>query len=105
MLKLRVITALLLAPFVVLGVLELTNPVFSGLLLIVILLCGNEWGRLAGLRGFAERVFYLLSMAGLMAGLWLNSPDPVLNLAVLAIAGVWMGMTAALFAWGHKPLQ
>ena len=105
MLKLRVITALLLAPFVILGILKLTNPIFSGVLLLVILLCGNEWGRLAGLRGFTERVFYLLSMAGLMAGLWLNSPDPVLNLAVLAIAGVWIGMTAALFAWGQKPLQ
>jgi phosphatidate cytidylyltransferase len=105
MLKLRVITALLLAPLVILGVLRLSNPLFSGALLLVVLLCGNEWGRLAGLRGMTERVLYLLSMAGLMAGLWLNASDPVLDLAVLAVAGIWMGMTAAIFAWGHKPLQ
>ncbi|OOY35877.1 hypothetical protein BOV90_11285 [Solemya velum gill symbiont] len=105
MLKLRVITALLLAPLVILGVLKLSNPMFSGALLLVILLCGNEWARLAGLRGIAERLFYLLSMAGLMIGLWLNASDPVLNLAILAIAGIWMGMTAALFVWGRKPLQ
>ncbi len=105
MLKLRVITALLLAPLVVLGVLQLSSPLFSGALFLVILLCGNEWGRLAGLRSMTERVFYLLSMAGLMAGLWLNASDPVLDLAVLAVAGVWIGMTAAIFAWGRKPLQ
>ena len=105
MLKQRVITALLLLPLVVWGILCTPNEIFSAVLALVFLLCANEWARLAGLKSLFERFFYLASIGGLMAGLWLRAADPVLDLAVLAIAGIWVGMSAGLFSWRTKPLQ
>lgn len=104
MLKTRVITALMLVPLVVLLVLYASNAVFAVLLGAVFLLCGHEWARLAGLVGLLERLFYLLSLAGLMVGLWMRLSDPVVDYVVLAIAGIWIGLTAGLFSWRTRPL-
>ena len=59
MLKQRIITALLLLPLVVWGVLGLPTGYFALALASVFLLCAWEWCRLSGFGGTGIRVGYL----------------------------------------------
>ncbi|OQX44388.1 MAG: hypothetical protein B0D86_05745, partial [Candidatus Sedimenticola endophacoides] len=65
----RLITALVLIPVVLLGVLELSTPSLAVALCAVVLLAAREWTTLAGLEGVAWRVaFYLVLTLGLIGG-------------------------------------
>ncbi|MBT8121687.1 MAG: phosphatidate cytidylyltransferase, partial [Gammaproteobacteria bacterium] len=65
MLRTRLISALVLIPLVIYGVLYSSTDVFM-LLLAAILLAGVwEWGRLAGLQAVVARLAYMVLIAGL----------------------------------------
>lgn len=69
MLRLRVLTALLLAPLVVWATLGLPSPLFSGFIAVVISLGAWEWSRLVGLHAPAARATFTAAFPALMAAL------------------------------------
>jgi len=64
----RVITALILIPLVVAGVLQLSTLTLSLFLALVVLLGGFEWTRLAALDSLPGKLLFLLLLALSMAG-------------------------------------
>jgi phosphatidate cytidylyltransferase len=105
MLLQRVITALILIPLVVWGVLKASNDLFALILGVIFLMCGWEWSRLTGLRSSVKRVIYLLITAAIMVLFFQFASISQQEMLVLAMAGVWCGITLALFFWRYKPLQ
>ena len=105
MLLQRIITALILIPLVVWGVLKASNDLFALILGVVILLCGWEWARLTGLKSIILRALYLLAATLVMLLLFLLASKPQQDLFILAMAGIWCGITLALFSWRERPLQ
>ncbi|MBI3560445.1 MAG: phosphatidate cytidylyltransferase [Gammaproteobacteria bacterium] len=67
MLKQRVLTALFLAPLVILAVLKLSHPWFSLLLASILMLGAWEWTTIAGLRIRAWRTVYVAGVAVVFA--------------------------------------
>jgi len=65
----RVITALILIPLVVAGVLYLPTLYLALLLMLVVILGGLEWTRLAGLESTPAKLMYSLILVSFMAGL------------------------------------
>ncbi|WP_428623271.1 phosphatidate cytidylyltransferase [Sedimenticola sp.] len=87
----RILTALVLLPLVIGGVLYLPTDGFALLLGSVILLGGHEWTRLAALTSPPRRFFYLISIAGAMVLLHLLLQDPTLSLGLFIMASVgWL---------------
>lgn len=68
----RVITALILVPLVIAGVLYLSTLSLSLLLALVVLMGGLEWTRLAALDSWSEKLLFLFVLAVSMAGLGLS---------------------------------
>jgi phosphatidate cytidylyltransferase len=69
MLKQRIITALILAPLVLWGVLKLPNQYLMLVLALILLVAGYEWVKLAGVTRRFEQGLLLLMLALTMAGL------------------------------------
>lgn len=105
MLLQRLLTALVLVPLVVWGVLKLPHDLFALFAAGVFLLCGWEWSRLTGMRPILARAGYLLLIAAIMAWLFYRATVPQQDLLVIAAAGIWCGITMGLFVWRQRPLQ
>ena len=107
MLRTRLISAVILIPLVVYGVLYLSTNTFM-LILAVVLLAGMwEWGRLALLPNTAARVIYLAGIAGLF-GLCLAVGLETIAWPVLLLACVWwlaalIWLTRPQFCAAHTP--
>jgi phosphatidate cytidylyltransferase len=87
-LKLRIISALVMAPLVIYGVLFLDNPVFT-LVLGIILLAGTwEWSHLIPLRTIVARLVYTCVLGALMWLLWRTGLEQLIKPLLLA-AFVW----------------
>ena len=107
MLKQRVITALVLVPLVVAGVLLLDTLPLGLLLGAVILLAGWEWADMAGLATSPTRIAYLAVLSLLLAAAaYLATRDATLWLLLPALGG-WLLATAWVVAYqrsgGHRP--
>jgi phosphatidate cytidylyltransferase len=87
----RVVTALVLAPVVITGVLLLPTLYLSLLFGLIVLIGGWEWTRLAGISDWPGRVIYLLLLASL---LWL-----VAELLTYSDYSVWFFACVVLW-WG-----
>jgi phosphatidate cytidylyltransferase len=74
MLKQRLITALILAPLVLWGVLMLSNQALMLVMALVVLVGGSEWARLAGAGGWLEQGLYLGVLMLAMAVLAWSAP-------------------------------
>lgn len=105
MLLQRLITALLLVPLVVWGVLKSPHELFALLAAGVFLLCGWEWARLTGMRSLLARAGYLLLIAAIMAWLFFAATLQQQDLLIITAAGIWCGITVGLFLWRQRPLQ
>ena len=99
-LKQRLITAIILAPLVMWGVLALPNGLFAVLLGVIMVMGAWEWAGLAQLRHGLSRRLYPIVIAAIIAAIGYfgaNSIDAVktlLGLVILAISfwGVgWFG--------------
>lgn len=95
MLKIRVLTALALAPPVIAGVWFLPGAVFALLAGLVFLLAAWEWARLVAIEGPVRQMSYLLAgaTAMLLLGWW------GLERAAPAAALVGLGWWLAAVAW------
>ena len=103
MLVQRLITALVLIPLVVAGVLYLPTPTLAMLLGILVLIGGLEWSRLAEIRGNPGRLLFVVAM-GLLLWLLALALDsyPGFHLMLSAAASVWWGLAAATMAAGRS---
>ncbi len=70
MLLTRVITASILAPFIIWGILKLPNDYFRYIWGAVILLCAWEWSNLAGLKTAISRVLFLVAIVVSLMPFW-----------------------------------
>jgi len=64
----RVITALVLIPLVIIGVLQLSTLTLALILSLLVLLGGLEWIQLATLESLLQKLLFLLALAASMAG-------------------------------------
>ena len=104
MLKQRVLTALVLAPLALWGIVALPETAFNLAWGGVVLLAAWEWGRLGGLSG-AFAVLYALFMAGLIAVLFWVPGASRWQAAVLLLAGFWwLGMLFRLAGFRRRPV-
>ncbi|GAB2569154.1 phosphatidate cytidylyltransferase [Dyella jejuensis] len=89
MLRQRVVTALLLAPLVILLVLLVPTNIFAWLLAATFLAAAWEWTRLAGMKSRVSRGVLLGLSAALFVALWL----------LRASGWAWPALIAAGVAW------
>ena len=99
MLKARLLSAAIMVPLVVCGVLFLSTPVFSAMLAAIMLLAAWEWSHLIPIEQTLLRVVYLLVMAVLMWMLWQTGLLQVI-FPLLLLAMIWW--LSALF-WLSRP--
>ena len=106
MLRQRIVTALLLAPLVILLILLLPTPIFAVCLGITFLAAMWEWTRLSGLKDAKVCAALLLFAAIILALLWWLRASPWLWPAVV-MAGVAWWVVACFwlrhFAFGAAP--
>mgnify|MGYP001818405264 CR=1 FL=1 len=98
MLRQRVLTAALLIPLVVFGILYLDNRVFASLFAAVILVGAFEMARLANLEGLATIAVFVLAVAGLLWLTWWSLRAPHLVIVLWGMAIWWLATTVALLA-------
>ena len=99
MLKARLISAAILVPLVVYGVLNLSTAMFALLLGCVLLAGAWEWSRLIPLQGLPARLAFTAVIAGLMGLLWQVGLVQLINPLLLAGVAWWL---VALF-WLSRP--
>lgn len=99
MLRQRILTALVLMPLVVSGVLLLPSWGLAGLLALVVLLGADEWARLVGLGTCMGRVAFLLACGlGMLVLGWILVHDLPLLLPLFGLIGLgWLTMGWRLF--------
>lgn len=97
MLKLRVITALILAPLVLLAIFSVPHPVTAAVLGVLVVLGAWEWSAFPGFKRPSVRLLYTLAIAGSLSVLWWvgvasRELDFLLPLAVLwwVLALLWI---------------
>ena len=98
MLKQRLLTAAILIPFVISGILALSTPYFALMFAVFILLASWEWGGVMKLSGSSKRGTYAVIVGLSMAIIWLfvsrESGDwlalPVVSLFWWLLALVWV---------------
>src|ERR1043165_3154756 len=89
MLKLRVITALVLAPLVLLAIFAVPHQVTAAVLAVLVVLGAWEWAAFPGLQSPLARVLYSVGVAAAVAALWyLGTHNPQLDW-ILLIAALW----------------
>ena len=108
MLRTRLISAVILIPLVVYGVLYLSTNTFM-LVLALILLAGMwEWGRLALLPNAASRVIYLAAIAGLFGVCLVLGLEPIAWPVLLLACAWWLvaliWLTRPRLCAAHTPL-
>src|ERR1044071_8985610 len=92
MLKLRVITALILAPLVLLAIFAVPHTVTAAVLGVLVLLGAWEWSAFPGFKRRSTRILYLLVFAALLSTLWrIGEAAGQLDVILLA-AVVWWGV-------------
>lgn len=99
MLKARLISAAIMVPLVVCGVLLLSSPVFSLILAVIMLLAAWEWSQLIPVTGILTRGIYTAVIAALMGLLWQTGLAQNIY-PLLLLAFVWW--LCALF-WLSRP--
>ncbi|VAW93375.1 Phosphatidate cytidylyltransferase [hydrothermal vent metagenome] len=94
MLKLRILTAVILAPLVILAIFKLPNMYFTIFTAIIFLLASWEWARLIGLKTVVSQAAYIAFITIMMlVGLLVVAPNYNLLLLILGIAFiVWLMM-------------
>ncbi len=88
MLKWRLISAAIMVPLVVYGVLRLSTQTFAALLAAILLAGAWEWSRLVPLATYPLRILYCAAILGLLALAWLVGPADLV-IYLLAAAACW----------------
>lgn len=84
MLKQRIITALILAPAVIVGIFYLPLVYFAACLLAVMAIGAWEWGPLMGFASTGRRLVFVATTAALISLLWYSIPlDQVWEISIM----------------------
>jgi phosphatidate cytidylyltransferase len=94
MLKQRIITALLLAPFALLVILWVPGQVTMAVFGLLVLAGAWEWAAFAGLTSPLARVSYVAVIGAGLAALWLTGPQSSQLDVVLYVAVTWWVIAA-----------
>ncbi len=106
MLKLRVITALILAPLVIMGIYFLPDTAFVLFIAGVTILASWEWTRIAGFHAFTNRLLYVAGIAIVLYGITLYLQEERLSNIFFVIVLLWWVLTLLrLFSYRFRPLQ
>ena len=97
MLKLRLLTAFVLAPAVLAGVVFLPNDLFALFVFLLAAFGLDEWAVLAGLAGARNRILYVLLAGACMCALWLL-PDWRMPMLV-ATSVFWLFACVFVLLW------
>ncbi len=94
MLKLRILTAVILAPLVILAIFKLPNTYFTLFTGFIFILASWEWARLIGLKTILSQAIYIAFITVLMVvGLLVIAPNYNLLLLILGLSFiVWLMM-------------
>jgi phosphatidate cytidylyltransferase len=106
MLRQRVLTALLLAPLVILLILLLPTSIFALLLAVAFLAATWEWTRLTGMKRRANRGVVLGFAAALFVALWMWRVSTWLWPALMVAGVIWWLLVCVWlrhFAFGAAP--
>jgi phosphatidate cytidylyltransferase len=96
----RVLTALVLLPLVISGVLYLDTRVFALVLGVILLLGASEWSRLAGLETLPSKFLFLSGIALGMGGSYWLLDLPGLDPWYFGLVSLWwLGVTVALIRY------
>jgi len=85
----RIITALILLPLVVIGVLKLESSAFALIIGLIILVGGTEWCRMTGIQKRSQQVLFLGLLALALWGSWLNLHDHGFLRPLLWVTLLW----------------
>lgn len=102
MLNQRILTALVLAPLALAGVLWLPTGQFALVLGLILLGGGWEWSRLAGILSRAGRVGFLACLAGWLGLLWLPALQPWVPAFLGGVTGLWIA--AGIWLWAVRQI-
>lgn len=97
----RVVTALLLAITLVLGVIWLERGHLAAVTGVIVLLAGWEWSRLAGVVATSGRIAYLLVLALAVGAAWWGGIGAVASVLVPLVVAFWVGVGAWLLTGGR----
>lgn len=98
MLAQRLLTALLLVPVVVAGLLWLQTPMLALLLGAVFLLAAAELARLANLADRRQQLVYVVSLGVLLLTAWFWRQQPAVPMLMGLVVVWWIGTTALLLS-------
>lgn len=93
----RTLTASLLAPLAIAGVLLLPTPHFALLFGLILSIAAWEWSALAGLVAFAKRGGFVILIAVALFLLWHGMPGQWVPPLLALLALWWFGQAAYLF--------
>lgn len=103
MLKQRVLTALVLGPFIIWSILTFSHLALSIEMGLIVMLAGWEWARLAGVNQQLGRVSYALVVVGcLLLVAWLLHANPDVLMPILYIATIWWIFAIFLIVFSNK---
>ena len=89
MLKQRVISALILAPIIVLSMLYMPSDWFAGLLALIAMAGAWEWASMV-VKSLPSKLLYMIICATLMAGCWYTLDEGHVRLLMLAGSVYWV---------------
>lgn len=96
----RILTAVVLIPLVVWGILRLPTSAFVALSGAFMAIAVWEWAGLIPLRARAAKILYLLLFIGLSGGVWfLLQEQPQLFMQLLPVAVIWWLLVAVWLRW------
>jgi len=96
MLRNRLITAVVLIPLVVAGILLIPSDVFALLIGVFVLLGAREWARLGGARGAVQQGLFALLVGGVLAAVYFL-PEPAMARPLQWLVAIaWLPLTAWL---------
>lgn len=102
MLTQRVLTALVLVPLVVAGVLWLPSWQFAVVLGVVLLSGGWEWSLLAGIGSGVVRSGFLLALTGWLGVLWLPAVASLVPGLLWGVTAFWLA--TGVWLWGLRQI-
>jgi len=98
MLKQRILTALILIPLVIAGIIYLPTSAIAGILAVLLLQGAWEWSRLAGCQSNIARVAYVITMALVLWYCWTVITDQSFTRLLANVAAVgWLLATLWIF--------
>ncbi len=105
MLKKRIITALVLAPLIILAIFKLTNDQLAVLFAFITLVGAWEWSNLIGLTHVVKKIIYVFLITISILAVWIFIYDQH-ELVFFSIVGVWwVVLLFALMAYKSEWLK